>query len=118
GDLMEGGIRVPFLMQWKGALPEGLVYREPVATIDIVPTVMAAAGLPVDQRLDGVDLLPYLTGQSAGPPHQSLCWRSQNAAGWAVRQGDWKLLYHAKTKHPRMEMFHLKEDPAEENDLA
>lgn len=73
GQVWEGGIRVPFLARWKGRLPAGTVYDEPVISLDIAPTVLAAAGdpVPADARFDGVDLLPYLTGKADGKPHET-----------------------------------------------
>ena len=90
GMLTEGGIREPFLLRFKGVLPAGKVYDEPISTLDIVPTVLALAGQPKAADLDGVNLLPYLTGQQAETPHEYLYWRffSQEA----VRAGQWKYL--------------------------
>src|SRR5688572_6677216 len=61
----EGGIRVPFCMQWKGKLPAGKTYEHPIIQLDLLPTMLAAAGSPADvtPTLDGVNLLPYLTGE-------------------------------------------------------
>jgi arylsulfatase A-like enzyme len=88
----EGGVRVPFLVQWKGRLPAGKVYDRPVAQIDILPTALAAAGAEVDPawKLDGVNLLPFLQGQDRGEPHEALYWRFGNQT--AVRMGNWKLV--------------------------
>src|SRR5439155_8661593 len=63
-DLWEGGVRIPFLMQWMGRIPAGKVYDSPVISLDLMPTALAAAGGTMDEKrkLDGVDLLPYLTG--------------------------------------------------------
>lgn len=92
GMIYEGGIRVPFLMQWLAKLPEGQVYKEPVIALDILPTALAAAGgkPPSEKPLDGVDLLPCLTGKASGPPHDALFWRYGTPR--AVRQGRWKLI--------------------------
>ena len=88
----EGGIRVPFIVQWKGTVPAGQVYRFPVMQIDLAPTALAAAGedVPSVRKLDGVNLLPYVTGKNANPPHEALYWRF--GAQMAVRVGDWKLV--------------------------
>ncbi|MBI2929655.1 MAG: sulfatase-like hydrolase/transferase [Verrucomicrobia bacterium] len=69
GDLYEGGIRVPVLMQWKGHLPADTVVDTPVSTLDILPTAVAAAGgsAPAAWQLDGVNLLPFLLGQTTTP---------------------------------------------------
>jgi arylsulfatase A-like enzyme len=88
----EGGIRVPFFVQWKAAIPAGSVYDQPVISLDLLPTAVAAAGGEVqpDWHLDGVDLLPYLTKQNDGAPHSVLFWRL--GPQWAVRMGNWKLV--------------------------
>ena len=72
----EGGIRVPFAIQWTGQLPAGIAYDKPVSSLDIVPTVAAAAGvpLPTDRVYDGINLIPYLTQQQVAPP-RTLFWR-------------------------------------------
>jgi len=87
----EGGIRVPFIMRWPGHLPAGTVYREPVTSLDLYPTFAAASGAVEGVRTDhdGVDILPYLSGNAAGTPHERLFWRT--GPNRAVRQGKWKL---------------------------
>jgi arylsulfatase A-like enzyme len=88
----EGGIRVPFFVQWKGTIPAGTTYDKPVISLDFLPTAVAAAGGQInpDWHLDGVNLLPFLTGKDNGVPHTILFWRL--GPQWAVRQGDWKLV--------------------------
>jgi arylsulfatase A-like enzyme len=123
GQMLEGGIRVPFLAQWKGRLPAGEVYRQPVISLDILPTALAAAGVevPLDWKLDGVDLLPYLTGQKQGAPHDALYWRFRVSQDpefydrWAIRQGDWKLV---KTHMEPMGLYNLTADIGESKNLA
>jgi arylsulfatase A-like enzyme len=90
GMLAEGGIRMPFIMSWPGRLPAGKVYDQPVSTLDIAATAVALAGIPSDDRLDGVNLIPHLTGEDQKPPHESLYWRFQDQA--AVRSGKWKYI--------------------------
>ena len=87
----EGGIRVPFFVQWKGMLPKGKVYDNPVIQLDILPTILAATGenFSHKKKLDGVNLLPYLKGENKEPPHDALYWRF--GAQMAIRMGDWKL---------------------------
>jgi arylsulfatase B len=116
GQLYEGGIRVPFLFQWKGHLPAGQVYDPPVIALDILPTALAAAGAgpPAEARLDGVDLLPYLRGQEDPPPHERLFWRYGGKA--AVREGRWKLVREG-SRSP-WELHDLRADLGESNDLA
>jgi arylsulfatase A-like enzyme len=114
-QVLEGGIRVPFLIQWVGHLPEGMVYALPVITLDIHPTAVAAAGgtIPVEASLDGVDLLPFLTGEKSGAPHDRLFWRFGRQR--AVRMGNWKLVM-VPQREPQL--FNLAKDISESNDLS
>src|SRR3954471_1518459 len=91
GDTWEGGIHVPLFVQWKGHLPAGKVYEQPVISLDILPTAIAAAGSQpaTDWQLDGVNLLPHFAGQNASAPHDALYWRFGPQG--AIRQGNWKL---------------------------
>ena len=88
----EGGIRVPFIVQWTGRLPAGRVDRRPIIQLDVMPTALAAAGVavPADWKLDGVNLLPFLSGQNPARPHDALFWRLGDQM--AIRMGDWKLV--------------------------
>ena len=88
----EGGIRVPFIIRWKGHLPEGRVDARPIIQLDVLPTVMMAAGVTPqpDWKLDGVNLLPFLTGRASGSPHDALYWRLGD--NMAIRMGDYKLV--------------------------
>lgn len=90
GMLSEGGIRVPMLFSWKGTIPAGKTYSQPVSSLDFAATANAIAGLPASAGLDGVNLLPYLTGSNPGAPHADLCWRFWSQA--AIREGRWKYL--------------------------
>ena len=113
----EGGCRVPFLVQWPGRLPAGKTYDLPVMNLDVLPTVMAAAGTPVAAAagLDGVDLVPYLCGEAQGRPHDTLYWRFGDQ--WAVRSGDWKLVV-AQGGSGRPELYDMAADVGEQHDLA
>ena len=94
-NLYEGGIRVPYVLQWKGRVPGGARYGHAVSSLDIFPTALDAAGADADRYgPDGVSLLPHLLGERDGPPHASLVWRSGPNA--AVRRGPWKLLVSGK----------------------
>jgi arylsulfatase A-like enzyme len=88
----EGGVRVPFMIQWKGQLPAGKTDDRPIIQLDILPTALAAAGVAIkpEWKLDGVNLLPYLKGEKTGAPHDALFWRF--GAQVAIRMGDWKLV--------------------------
>jgi len=113
----EGGIRLPFIVQWKWHLPVGKLYEQPAVQLDVLPTCVAVAGGKVDPawKLDGVNLLPYLTGESSGRPHETLYWRIDGM--WAIRHGDWKLVHGRADDNPP-ELFNLAADISEKNDLT
>jgi arylsulfatase B len=118
GTVYEGGIRVPFLAQWKGTLPKGKVYRQPVISLDVFATAaaLAKATLPKNKKFDGVNLIPYLTGEKKEPPHQKLFWRIGTRA--ALRVGDWKLLRQGKRAVGSWELYDLAKDIGEKKSLA
>ncbi len=113
---LEGGIRVPFFVQWKAKLPAGVVYEQPVIQLDFLPTALAAAGAPAvtDAKLDGVNLLPYLTGDNKAAPHDALYWRFGQQT--AIRMGNWKLVKHNQSQS--VELYDLSQDIGEKNDLS
>lgn len=115
-DCWEGGTRVPWIMQWKGTLPAGVVEKRPVIQLDVMPTCVAAAGGTVDPawKLDGVNLMPYLIGGNDERPHQTLYWRYQEA--WAIRDGDMKLV--KGEPGAEIELFDLAKDREEQANLA
>ena len=111
GMLTEGGIRVPFVVSWPGTIPAGQVYEHPVISLDVAATAAALAGVESNNELDGVNLVPFLTGESAGEPHARLYWRW--IAQSAVRQGKWKYLRGGRREY----LFDVVEDPEEQHDL-
>ncbi len=124
GDTWEGGIRVPFLVQWKGHLAAGKIYERPVIALDIAPTALAAAGVKLkpEWKLDGIDLLPFLQEKKKEDPHEAMFWRF--GSQMAIRQGDWKLVrpsrglkeYEDIATEPML--FNLATDIAEQRELA
>ncbi len=125
----EGGIRVAHMMQWKGHIPAGKVDDRPVIQLDIHPTALAAAGVDIrpEWKLDGVNLLPYVTGEKSSAPHNALYWRFGQQV--AIRMGDWKLVkgagmegigveVRAKASMAGAELYNLKSDIGEKNNLA
>jgi arylsulfatase A-like enzyme len=124
----EGGIHVPFLVQWKGRLRAGTTYEQPVIQLDIFPTVLAAAGInpPAAIKLDGVNLLPHLTGDNTSVPHDSLYWRFGGQV--AIRCGDWKLVkatpeggqndFRGDSTLAGAQLYNLKDDIGEQTNVA
>ena len=90
GMLSEGGIRTPFVAAFPGRIPGGQVYEKPVISLDVAATAVALAGLPQDPALDGVNLVPFLTGASAAAPHATLYWRWMSQA--AIQEYPYKLI--------------------------
>lgn len=127
-QVFEGGIRVPFMMQWPGRLPRGRVDSRPIIQLDVFPTGLAAADVPIDPKwqLDGVNLLPFLTEKVTAPAHDVLYWRLGGMM--AIRKGDWKLLKmddQAYLADPSVlsdlsgvELYNLKADIGETKNLA
>ncbi len=94
GSVWEGGVRVPFVVSWPGKLPSGRDYAFPVSSLDVFATALPLAGvsLPTERPPDGVNLIPFLTGEKNGPPHDRLFWRSGGGTQIAMRDHDLKLL--------------------------
>lgn len=134
GHMLEGGIRTPYLVQWTAKLPAGKVYEEPVSSLDIAATALVAAEsrtgfqpvqneLKTRSTLDGVNLIPYITGEKEGRPHEALYWRMTARGIWAIRMGDWKLVTHngwheLPAAKPKPRLIHLASDPGELHDLS
>lgn len=125
-ETFEGGIRVPLLMQWPGVLEAGAVYRQPVISFDLSATALAAAGADAT-AVEGVDLVPFVTGKQPAAPHEVLFWRNRTRSNnYAARQGDWKFVHStegAEQPGPRQIpgrdlLFNLANDLGEQNDLA
>jgi len=115
GILLEGGMRVPFVISWPGQLAAGSVFTNPVSSLDFTPTFLAAAGRPATKKddLDGVDLMPYLRGENSKLPHDILLWRFTITA--AIREGDWKLV-RLPDRLPML--FNVATDLSEQHDVA
>ncbi|MDB6077964.1 MAG: arylsulfatase family protein [Akkermansiaceae bacterium] len=126
----EGGIRVPFAIQWKGKIAAGALDPRPVIQLDLLPTALAAAGVTAqpDWKLDGVNLLPYVKDGKEERPHDALFWRFGQQL--AVRKGDWKLVKGVGTPGVQpgaadrpasiegAQLYNLADDIGETTDLA
>ena len=113
GMLSEGGMHVPFLIAWPGTIPGGQRYAHPVSALDVAATAASAAGIKVNAGdFDGVNLVPFLSGENKSAPHESLLWRW--SAQSAIREGNWKLLRGGDREY----LFDLSTDPGEKQNLA
>ena len=122
---LDGGIHTPFVVRWPAKLPAGKTYEQPVIQLDVQPTALAAAGVPIDSawKLDGVNLLPHLLSENTTPPHESLFWRLGQQM--AIRRGDWKLVRYDSAADGSADksvvgpkLYNLKDDLGESKDLA
>jgi arylsulfatase A-like enzyme len=114
GEVYEGGIHVPFVMHFPGTLPAGMVYEPPVISLDVTQTALELAGAELSDDLDGVNLVPFVRGETQGPPHTALFWRMAGDEQLAVRRGNDKLCVVAGTA----QLFDLQHDLGETSNLA
>jgi arylsulfatase A-like enzyme len=122
---LEGGVRVPFVLTWKGVVPATGVYEQPVIQMDLTTTALTAAGVAVqpEWKLDGVDLVPFVQGKAKVKPHEALYWRL--GSQMALRQGDWKLVKYDLAadggkagEASSLKLYNLANDIGEATDLA
>jgi arylsulfatase A-like enzyme len=122
---LEGGIRVPFVVSWPGRVKPAVVHT-PVIQLDLTATALAVAGVELNEKIEGVNLLPYLEGAKSGSPHDALFWRFGKQM--AVRSGDYKLVRYdsnadsltGKSNQPvsAARLYDLSKDVGETKDLA
>lgn len=119
GQTLEGGIRVPFMIAWRGKLPAGKTYDEPVIALDVLPTSLSLAGAKTPKNIDGVNLMPHLLGENKAAPHEALYWRFGPQK--AIRKGNWSLVdwrdFEKKT-NSGWQLFDLSKDIGQKDDLA
>lgn len=122
GTQKEGWVRVPTVFSMPGTLPRGNQYAGLIANFDFYSTIASLTGSGIPVHCDGVDLVPYLRGDKAGDAHEYLFWLN-NEPGDAVRRHliavrwrDWRL--YRKYKKDQWQLFDLKSDPREEQDVA
>ncbi|WP_443937559.1 sulfatase [Pedobacter sp. MW01-1-1] len=130
GSVYEGGIREPMLIQWPGVVKPGSIAEQYVLIDDFMPTIMAIAGIKkpkLVQKLDGESFLPILKNPALKKPERELVWHRPNTWGIAIdamgvnfasafRKGDWKIVYDFRKG--KLELYNLKDDIAEMNNLA
>jgi len=131
GSSWEGGQRVPFIAQWAGTIPGGLVSNEPAMNIDLFPTLVKLAGatLPTDREIDGRDIMPMLIEGAASPHDVLYLFDSDRIAG--VRSGQWKLVVETRYRGaipsfdnsesyygPNGLLFDVQRDPSETYSFA
>lgn len=120
----EGGIRVPLLVRWPGAGRAGATCAEPVISSDIYPTLLEMSGLAgrPEQHVDGLSVAPLVRGSADALPREGLFFHyphyhgSGHAPSAAIRARDWKLIEFFETG--TVELYNLKDDLSEKNDLA
>ena len=118
-DLYEGGIRVPMIAWWPGTISPATTSGIPSAFWDILPTFAELAGAHAPQDVDGISLVPTLTGrEEAQEKHDFLYWEFHEGAATvqAVRMDEWKAVRH----HPdgEIELYHLATDGSEQINVA
>ncbi len=116
GQLFEGGIHVPFAMQWPGKIPSGSIYESAIISFDIFATAIDNASKPIETKneLDGVDLIPYITGVKKTAPHDYLFWRKFDADNYAIRNNKGEKVVMIKEKSM---LFNLDTDISETTNL-
>jgi len=120
GFLYEGGLRVPLIVRWPGKIAAGKVEDTPVSNTDWVLTFLDVAGAKADETLDGFSLSKLLRGGTL--PEAAIFWHFPHYTnqggrpGGAIRWGDWKLIEHYEDG--RVELFNLKTDIGETNDIS
>jgi len=113
----EGGMHVPFFAKWPEKISKNTKYDKRIHHTDIFSTILGAANIepPKNIKIDGKNLIPFLTDKKFGEPHETLYWK--NATYQAIIHDDWKLM---RSSHPKKQeyLFNLENDPYEKNNLA
>jgi len=122
GSLLEGGIRIPLVIQWQGKIKPGSVTDLQSAFWDVLPTLCEAAGINIPEDTDGISFLPTLLGKNEQSRHESLYWEFPDYGGQAAMiKGDWKLLVtylESKEEPLSVQLFNLADDIEESKDVS
>jgi arylsulfatase A-like enzyme len=112
----DGGIRVPFAIQWPNKFKKGSVYDKPIISLDIMATITGYLKSKIDVKntLDGVNLLPFLTSENKSYPHEYLFWRNFDNKSVAVRSETDKLVIDKKGEN---QLFNIVNDISESKNL-
>jgi arylsulfatase A-like enzyme len=124
GWMYEGGTREPLIVRWPGVTQPGAVCDTPITSPDFYPTILEMAGLPLHpaQHVDGLSFAPLLRGEAGPDPERPIYWHYPHygnqggAPGCSLRAGDYKLIEFFEDG--RLELYNLREDVAEEHNLA
>lgn len=117
GNVFEGGIRVPMIASWPGKIKPGTTSDLISAQVDMLPTLIDAAGGKAPEDIDGVSILPTLTGKGKQTTADFYYW--ELGSRQAIRDGDWKLIREFdKKQRAKTFLFNLAEDRSEQNNLA
>ncbi|MCO6044666.1 arylsulfatase [Aeoliella sp. ICT_H6.2] len=118
-DLYEGGIRVPTIAWWPGAIAAGSKSDHISAAWDFLPTACELAGMGAPSDIDGISFAPTLLARGKQRKHDYLYWEFYEQGGkQAVRRGDWKGVRLKVSDTPVFELYNLAFDPGEQHDLA
>ncbi len=120
-DLYEGGIRVPFIVNWEGVIQKGVTNNHISAFWDMMPTFCELAGIETPVQTDGISIVPTITGLNEQKLHPYLYWEFHEQGGkQAVRMGKWKGVKLNVFENPEgsIELFDLENDSSEKNDIA
>ncbi len=120
-DMYEGGIRVPLVASWPGIIKPGTTTDHISAFWDMLPTFTEIVGVKNPENIDGISMLPTLTGHGTQKEHEYLYWEFPAVGGRkAVRMGQWKAVQYGISENPDapIELYNLNEDIGEENNVA
>lgn len=118
-DLYDGGIRVPMIIKWNGKVAENTKSDHMSAFWDFLPTMAEIIGAEIPENIDGISFLPELTSCGEQKKHDYLYWEfHENNGRQAIRQGDWKAVKYDVHNDGKIELYNIKDDVAEEVDVA